>query len=341
MHELAPKLHKSATRSSHSQRWFLGADVGGTSTRVGISDGTGRIIAVATGGPGNPNAVGLEGSAAQIHAVAEDAVTQALAGDPGGTIVQSVIGLAGGTKTLASKGSLGFITQAVPEAASKSIELVLDIAVAFSAGTPARDGFCVLAGTGSGAAHIVDAQLDQRRDLWGWLLGDEGSGFWLGREAVRATLTQLERDNRSLSLSKGLSPLARAVLSEIGASDLNEVLRYAYADRPIRLAELSRLVAEAADHDPVAADIVRRGAVLLVDSVQSMSPAADEPIVVSGSVLTNPGPIGDAFAAELAGRLPNPRRTAGPGIVGALWIALRRGGIEDPSVHEMLGVTAS
>lgn len=66
--------------------------------------------------------------------------------------------------------------------------VVTDIAVAFAAGTSAPEGIVVFAGTGAGAAVISDGTILQRADGYGWLVGDEGSAVWLGREAVRAAL---------------------------------------------------------------------------------------------------------------------------------------------------------
>jgi N-acetylglucosamine kinase-like BadF-type ATPase len=66
--------------------------------------------------------------------------------------------------------------------------VVTDIAVAFAAGSTAPDGIVVFSGTGAGAAAISDGAIKRRADGYGWLVGDEGSAVWLGREAVRAVL---------------------------------------------------------------------------------------------------------------------------------------------------------
>ncbi|WP_407061483.1 BadF/BadG/BcrA/BcrD ATPase family protein [Actinomadura napierensis] len=66
--------------------------------------------------------------------------------------------------------------------------VVTDIAVAFAAGTTEPKGIVVFSGTGAGAAVISDGAIVQRADGYGWLVGDEGSAVWLGKEAVRAAL---------------------------------------------------------------------------------------------------------------------------------------------------------
>lgn len=66
----------------------------------------------------------------------------------------------------------------------------------------------VIAGTGSVAARIEDHRLVASAGGHGWLLGDEGSAFWLGREAVRATLHALDRGRTD-------GDLVTAVLDEL------------------------------------------------------------------------------------------------------------------------------
>jgi glucosamine kinase len=85
------------------------------------------------------------------------------------------------------------------------VRVVSDVTVAFAAGTPEPDGTLALSGTGAVAARMRDRMPARFRDGYGWLLGDDGSGFWIGRQAVRATLAAV--DGRAET-----GELARAVL---------------------------------------------------------------------------------------------------------------------------------
>ncbi len=301
---------------------IIGADVGGTSTRVGVADATGRFLAVAHGGPANPNAVGHDPAIAEIRRVTAEALTAAAteAGEPL-TVTGVVIGLAGITGVA---DPVGFGRSALPplEPADPPIQVVTDLAVAYASATPDPDGYALIAGTGAFAGTIsAGAQVD-RRDGWGWLLGDDGSGFWLGREAVRATLTQLEH-------GRPLSPLARAVLggtapdAEVPADAL---IRASYARPPRELSHYAPLVTGLAGHDPVAAEIADRAAGLLAGTLGALDPVPGRPVVLAGSVLLarstkRPAPIGTRLRALLADRLDNPLFDAGPGVVGAAWLA--------------------
>jgi len=274
---------------------------------------------VARAGPGNPNLVGLDGSAAVIRATAE----RALAGVEG-TVLAAVVGLAGGSRAAADPGFLG---AALPERAGPDRTLVSDLAVGFSSATPATGGCILIAGTGAVAARVEGDRLRDRRDGWGWLLGDGGSGFWLGREAVRAGLDVLDR-------GAPVAGLVADVLAAAGAVDHASLLQACYAAPPTWLAGFAPLVSRWAGTDPVAGAIADRAADLLAQTLAGLAPHPSEPLVVGGSVLATPGPVRDRFVARLApGLVP---LAAASGLVGATWIAARRAGRAGAELHARL-----
>lgn len=304
----------------------VGADIGGTSTRVGVSDLHGTVLSVAIGGPGNPNVVGLDGSAEEIRSVTARALREAQ--EPH-QVVALVLGLAGGSRAASAPGFLG---AAVPAGLGVPATLVSDISVAFSSATAAPHGYALVAGTGAVAAEVLDGQLVQQRDGWGWLLGDQGSGFWIGRAAVRATLSALQARRQ-------LSPLHRAVLELAGTTDYLELLQGCYAGPPAQLARFSPLVSEHAVHDDEAAGIVAAAVELLAELVLGLGLHREAPLVLAGSVLTKPGPVGAQLRSRLSGSTPSPLLNSTSGVIGALWIGLRSRGRPAP-VHERLLVSA-
>ncbi|MBA3528522.1 MAG: N-acetylglucosamine kinase [Propionibacteriaceae bacterium] len=303
----------------------VGADIGGTSTRVGVADLGGGILSLATGGPGNPNSVGVAESAAQISAVVDSALATVA-----GTVVAVVIGLAGGSRAATDK---SFLRHALPEHLAVRPVLVSDVTVAFCSATPATAGYAVVAGTGAVAGHVVDDELVEQRDGWGWLLGDDGSGFWLGRAAVRATLHTLQRE-------LPLGALQRAVLVAAEASDYAGLLQNCYRATPTWVAQFAPLVTVHAERDPVAAAIADQAADLLAEAVLSLDPVPDEPIVLGGSVLTTSGPVSRGFRTRIAARLPNTLLRSTSGVIGALWIGTRARVLNEPAVHARLVATA-
>ena len=74
-----------------------------------------------------------------------------------------------------------------PHAPGAAIDVVHDTRLILAAGG-ARTGIAVIAGTGSVAWGVDGEGREARSGGWGYLLGDEGSGYWVAREAVRRTL---------------------------------------------------------------------------------------------------------------------------------------------------------
>lgn len=304
---------------------LLGADVGGTATRVAIATAEGEVLALAAGPAGNPNSVGVETSAQRIRTAAAQCLAHL--GAAAGLVRAAVIGLAGGARADAS-----FLASALPEGTAAP-RLVSDLSVAFCSATPAREGYVLVAGTGAVAGRIVDGDLHQRRDGWGWLLGDEGSGFWLGREAVRATVRRLQAGPDATS---PVGPLGDAVIEVVGTSDPVGIVQHCYTQPPVWLAGFAELVSRYAATDPDASRIAARAAELLENTLLDLAPAPDLPVVLAGSVATRPGPVHDALSHRLAERLGHPPLVADSGVVGALWLAARALDRADPAVHARL-----
>ena len=295
----------------------VGADVGGTSTRVAVADLSGEIHALAAGGPGNPVTVGPAASTREIRSVLEQAISRVPGGGAPGRVSAVVIGLAGGS---AVSGDPAFLAAAVPATLDRVALVVSDLTVAFCSATPAAGGCVLVAGTGAVAGRVAGTRLVEQRDGWGWLLGDQGSGFWIGREAVRSTLAALQRGRR-------LSPLEDDVLALSGTDDYPGLLDACYRARPGWLAQFSPLVSRRADHDPSAAAIVDAAAAALCELLLSLRPDGNEPIVLAGSVVAPATPVGRLVRAALGGdsTAEQPRRpvlSAASGVVGALWLGL-------------------
>lgn len=302
---------------------LLGADVGGTATRVGLATVSGEVLGLVSGPAGNPNSVGLEVSAERIRTAAEQCLAQ-YAPEARNSVRAAVIGLAGGARADET-----FLSAALPADLGVRPRLVSDLSVAFSSATPASEGYVLVAGTGAVAGRILDGELRERRDGWGWLLGDEGSGFWLGREAVRATLARLQAGDRPIGA------LAEAVVAVVGTRDPVAIVQRCYANPPVWLAGFAELVSRHAD-DPVAAGIAEQAADHLVATLFGLHLEPALPVVLAGSVATRTGPVRAALGRRLRAELTNPVLTAESGVVGALWLAVAEIGSPHQAVHARL-----
>ncbi|MEU8272124.1 BadF/BadG/BcrA/BcrD ATPase family protein [Sphaerisporangium sp. NPDC049002] len=208
--------------------------------------------------------------------------------------------------------------------------VVPDILVAFAGATPVPSGSVIIAGTGAVAARIAGRLIIRRCDGYGWLLGDEGSGVWIGRQAARAALAALDGRGPPTALTARVLPalLRHAPGRDAGAAPLaGEALAQAivaavYDGEPARLGTLSPLVESAArEGDRVALTILDDAARLLVrtlDTVRAPDPAL--PVVLAGSLLTRPTLVADRVREALIGRTAVPAKD---GAAGAAALALR------------------
>ncbi|GIG92869.1 N-acetylglucosamine kinase [Plantactinospora endophytica] len=308
-----------------SDGMVVGLDVGGTSTRATVVSLDGVRLGTGRGGGGNPTSHGAERAAEQLRV----ALTGALAGLDPELVRAGTIGLAGAGRLLADPAGRAAFDRAWHDVGLRCrYEIFGDALVAYASGTAEPDGTILIAGTGAIAAEVRGMALDRVADGHGWLLGDAGGGFWLGREAVRRTLADLDRHQPP-------GPLGTLVLTELLGSaeiaarprDTVDTLVQAVTRRPaVELAALAPLVIRAdREGDPEAGAILAEAARLLAANVDRIRPAdSASPIVLGGGLLTGDTPLADAVRPALAARWPAaPLHGAGDGALGAAWLAAR------------------
>ncbi|TDD65681.1 ATPase [Jiangella aurantiaca] len=300
----------------------IGLDIGGTSTRAVVIDGAGCRL-----GTGRS-----EGANVTSHALSKalDAVSAAL-----DAALETVDPADVRAAVIASAGDNHFVQ---PEIASMlaarweaagltcGYRVVADAVGAFVAGTPEPDGTLVLSGTGAITARFADRSPAQIVDGHGWLLGDLGSGFWIGREAVRVTLA-------SLDLGAVPGPLGQAVVQTLaGLAEFtpsravaNDIVLAVHARPPVALSALAPLVTANAGIDPAADRILADAADHLLAAVGVVRAAGEAtPIVLAGSLLTGDTPLAALVRDGLSERWPDAViGVALDGAAGAAWLAAR------------------
>jgi glucosamine kinase len=306
----------------------LGGDLGGTSTRILVVGTDGREHGLSTSDGGNPISRPA-GAAAALG----DALQRALAGVDPGQVQASVIGVAGWSALRTPVVAAQFAEAWADAGLTCDPGYRSDLEVAFAAGTPEPDGTVLVAGTGATAGAVTGHRLTRTADGHGWLLGDEGSGFWLGREAVREAL-------RSLDAGEPQGRLAGSVLAALDAAGTaGEVIQAVYSRPPVQLAALAPLVSAAYhDGDPQARSIVERAAAALLATVGRVRVEGEgTPIVLAGS-LTRDTPVGATLRTLLSARFPGPIRPARTGVGGAAWLALAAldPALATPATHSRL-----
>ncbi len=161
--------------------YYVGLDGGGTSTRLAVADAQGTIIRRVAAGASNVLAVGWQRAEASVAEVWEQAGIQA------SDVSGMVVGLAGSDRDDVR----GPWRQYLTRMGIRRFWLVGDYRLAWAALTGGAPGAVAVVGTGS-VVYGEDGRRSLRAGGYGWQLGDEGSGFWLGRQAVRACLADWE-----------------------------------------------------------------------------------------------------------------------------------------------------
>jgi glucosamine kinase len=173
-----------------------------------------------------------------------------------------------------------------------------------------RPGAIVAAGTGSiGEVLRPDGQ---RRTVggWGFPIGDEGSGAWLGLQAVRHAQAAL--DGRA-----AIGALARSVWVECGA-DRESMQGWCARAGQFAYAQLAPLVFEYGPVDAAAASLLDDAAAALEAIAHALDPAGELPLALSGSIGRRLAP---RLSSALRGRLVDPAHDPAE---GALTLARRR-----------------
>ncbi|MFF5184354.1 N-acetylglucosamine kinase [Streptomyces sp. NPDC000345] len=294
------------------------------------------ILAVDSGGSGLRVAVGTAARGARAERSSRSPVRTGDRGiDPGhllGQLVPMVRALTAetgiGRLSTAAVGAAGMsglgdaLREELPDALAREFgirttALAADAVTAYTGALGVRAGAVVAAGTGLIAVG-TDLTAWHRADGWGHLLGDCGSGAWIGRAGLEAALRAY--DGRP----GGSVRLLGCAESRFGPMRGLPGLLYPRPDRAAVLASFAPEVAACAGHDPVAGGILRAAARHLAESAAAVCPRDDEPpFALTGGLVKLGEPLLGPLAEELAQRLPHARRVdaAGDPLRGAVRIA--------------------
>jgi glucosamine kinase len=303
-------------------RYVIGVDGGGSGTRARVQDPAGRTLATGAAGPS-----GLSQGVAQAwrhvrEAIDEGLAAAALPAPPDATHCALGVGLAGAGSAELRK---AFIAAAPPFA-----RLVVDTDIrALVVGAFGRaPGLVVAAGTGSIATRqSADGSL-HRCGGWGFPVGDEGSGAWLGLRA--AAIAQAALDGRATGAAAAGAQgraagrvaggaLAHAVVAATGGSVLG-LRQWCAGAGQYAFASLAPLVFDAASAgDAQAQALLQQAADALAAHAHALDTAGAAPIVVAGSIGTR---LAALWSHDLKRRLVAPRGDACDGALALVRAAM-------------------
>ena len=237
---------------------FLGVDAGGSHTEVALALADGTVFARADG----PGAAMRPGGAAASAAVMADTARRAAA-SAGVTLPaeRMVVGAAGAGRAL-ERAELA--AALVASGVARQAEVMGDGELALWAAFAGGPGILVNAGTGSIAYARDPAGWLHRAGGFGWQMGDEGGGYWLGKRALAAAgRAQDGRDDQST--------LPTRLLSALGLKEFDDLVRWAALAAPAQIASLApHLINAATEGERTAQAAVREAATELADLVVAL-----------------------------------------------------------------------
>lgn len=265
--------------SPHTQPAFaLGVDGGGSKTLAIIVNEHGQEIGRGIAGSTNYHTIGLEKATQHIHTAATQAAQAAHCQLP---LYTAWLGLAGVDRASDLEHFTPYLsTLATHVQLTNDAELLL-------AGLEHALGVALIAGTGSIAwGRDVDGH-NARAGGWGHLLGDEGSGYAIGQQALQAAVRASDgRGPHTLLLAR--------ILDAWQLQKAEQLISHVYSEPDkARIASLSSVVLRCADAgDPVATTIVQHAAQELALAVRAVSqnltfPRQEIPLALGGGLLLN------------------------------------------------------
>src|SRR2546425_4661503 len=237
----------------------LGIDAGGTKTVCLLADEGGKVLSEGRGPGANLHAAGELEVEKVLHEVMEDAL-----GDRDITPAAICLGIAGVDRDDEAR----TVRAIMRRIGHKSRVLVVnDALIALVAGAKDAPGIVIIAGTGSIVYGRNAGGQAARAGGWGHMIGDEGSGYWIGKEAVAAVMRAADGRGPVTRLTEG-------ILGHFGAEDVSGLPRIVYErDEPRqRVAALGPIVqSAAAAGDAVATRILEAAADELALSARSVT----------------------------------------------------------------------
>ncbi|TWT13305.1 N-acetylglucosamine kinase [Planomicrobium sp. CPCC 101079] len=282
--------------------YVLGIDGGGTKTTGMVADDQGEVYMQAVTGRSNPNTL----SQAEFHQVMENLLLQLKQQDPSifSQLTVCFAGMAGVGESGRAAEIAALLKRHLP--LETNVIVKNDAVNALYAGTAGEAGIVQIAGTGAIAYGINESGQTVRSGGWGYLFDDEGSGFDLGKSALRAVFRQYDGRGSATSLTE-------RVLAYFGAEQVPDLIAKVYGGEHPRsvISPLAPFVIEEAKSgDQVAQFILEDACTKMLLCIEAchqrlFEKANSTPIVLSGGVFTDSDlfiPLFEKLARE---SLPN------------------------------------
>lgn len=313
-----------SARPESAAELVLAVDAGGTKTAACLAraarNGDYATLGRGRSGGANPLSHGMDAAVAAVADAVAAAAADAKLPDP--QTARGVFSIAGAANpAIAAE----FVRRARAAGLAERIAVVSDVLPVLAAGTDDGVGIALIAGTGSVAFGRAADGRTVRCGGWGYLLGDDGSGYAIGRAALRLALEDLETNPHQPT------KLTTAMLGELNAAAAADLVKAIYTAVTPRsaIATLAPRVVQLADAGDTAArailaDAARDLAQLVTRTANLLGIGGPIPVAAAGGVLVGSPILRDAVVSQLvaAGHNVEMRLVAEP-VEGCLRLATR------------------
>jgi glucosamine kinase len=298
---------------------FLGIDGGGSKTLCVIGD---QNSVWGTGTSAGSNVVRVGEARAQESLGAAIRQACAAANISPSRIEKTCVGIAGGALPEIAE----VVRRLVSGFVTGEVAVVGDMVIAMEAAFGSGPGVIVNAGTGSIAYGRNSAGQTARAGGWGFAISDEGSGHWIGRSAVAASMRAFDEAG-----AERAGPLLEGIMKSWGVNARDRMVVAANGSPSPNFAALLRTVLSAADSgDTAARAVLTQAGVELatlakIVIVRLFGDAVPVPVAVLGGVFRNCGLVQQVFYDRLRAAFPQilPKATPVDPAKGALELARR------------------
>ena len=281
--------------------FYLGIDGGGTKTRCVLANET-TILATAVSGGSNIIRLGEDKARESLHTAIRQACTIARLSPH--QIRNVCIGAAGAARPEVAAKLRSLLAELEPRFADHT-EVVGDAVIALEAAFGSGPGVIAIAGTGSIVYGRDASGRTTRAGGWGFAISDEGSGHWIGRQAITELLRARDQGRETA--------LTAAILEAWKLDSIDALIQHANATPPPEFPRLFPIVIRAANQgDSIALQLLARAgkelaelAAIVLRRIASIPPHV--PVAMTGSVFRQSEDVRRVFYNQLEASFPGIR----------------------------------
>ena len=269
---------------------YLGIDAGASATKWVLVDDE-KVLLTGVAGPIDGHIQRAESLDRMRSTLAE------IKSASGGDIQRVLIGITGIAENTAERNqTIDVVGEVFTDA---TIELEGDIQLAYRVHFQNGRGVLLYAGTGAVACTNIDGEL-RRVGGWGYLLGDEGAGYWIGREAIRSLMFYVDR-----GAAVPAGSLESEIAHAIGGADWGIIKNFVYGKNRSEIASLARIVFQYKDQESAIKILTQAADHLadLVGRVDEITGDSSLEVLFTGGTSQGDGALNDRLIQRLGARV--------------------------------------